>query len=243
VLLSTLLLTALASSPLMAMPVGDPLSEAGRVRLDLRGDSSASAETDMRCEESSGCGASWAHQSASVGLHFGLLRGVGVFGELGLQQDQVPAADYRGRSRIWAAGLKTALPVSRTLWLAASARLDVGEGESLLADDEPDPELSAHRVGTGALLGVWGDSSGALWLGAQSSWQWKHSLWPLGTRSDEVELFVPLSPELPVSGVLGFGLSSEPLGLPWRRTGRVSVGLEGRAGQELGASAWIGLAL
>lgn len=231
----------------LAATVGDPVPhpDAGRFRLDVRLGSDAVQETDTRCTGSSGCDATWRRTELSGTLSVAVLRGLGVYGELGIGQDQIQAADYKGRSQAWGAGVKAAVPVTASVWLAADIRLDEGDGQSVLADEDPDPELTTYRLSTASVLGVWGDSArgGAVWLGAQSSWMWDHHVWPLGTEDSQISLDVPLAPRLPVSGVLGMSLSSDPVGLPWRTSTRLSVGLEGRAGQETGVSGWLGFAL
>lgn len=241
------LLTIWGSGPALAAPVGDPvpLPEAGRFRLDVRLGTNTTAETDTRCEESSGCGATWSRQSGVAGLHIALIKGLGIYGEYGVGQDQIQAADYRGASQVRAAGVRAAVPVTRSLWLATNVRVDDGSGRSVLAEEDPDPEINEYRIYSGTLLGVWGDAArgAAVWAGAQSSWKWDHHVWPMGTRKSEVHLDVPLSPDVPASGVVGCGLNSEPMGLPWRTSGRFSVAVEGRAGQEFGVSAWVGMAL
>jgi len=238
-------MVALLIAPASAAPVGDPvpLPSMGRVRVDVRGSTGTIQETDGRCEESSGCGADWQHTALTGGLHLALFKGVGVYGEFGLGQERIQAADYRGQGRIWAAGVRAAVPLGKHFWLAANARADRGEAESLVSSD--DPEVSSYEIYTGSLVGVIGDAEDgvSIWAGAQSSWYWSHSVWPLGTKRDELFLKVPLSPDRPVSGVMGVGLTSEPLGLPWRRTGRLTIGLEGLVGQEYGASASLGIAL
>jgi hypothetical protein len=237
----------LLALPAAAAPLGDPvpLPAAGRVRLDVRVGTDIVQETDTRCEESSGCGATWNHSAVVGGLHIALIRGLGVYGELGLGKDQIQAAGYKGESKVWAAGVRAAVPVSQSFWIAANTRVDDGQGQGVVVADDADPEINTYRIYSGALLGVWGDSArgASMWLGAQSSWQWDHHVWPLGTRTGEVRLDVPLSPDIPASGVIGFGLNSDPMGLPWRKSGRISVAIEGRAGQELGVSGWVGVAL
>ncbi len=243
---STLLALGLVA-PASAVPVGDPvpLPEAGRVRLDTRVGTHSVAEKDTRCQGSTGCSARWRQTSVVGGLHLAVLKGVGVFGEVGLAEDRIRAADYRGRAQTWAAGIRTAVPLGPSLWLAANARMDRGEGVSLHADEEPDPETAEFRIYSGTLLGVWGDGAEgvSVWAGGQSSWHWEHHVWPLGTSKDGVHLDVPLSPEWPVSGVVGFGVTSDPVGLPWRTSSRLTVALEGRVGQEVGVTGWIGVAL
>jgi hypothetical protein len=174
-----------------------------------------------------------------------VIRGLGLYGELGRAQDQIQAADYKGRSRVWAAGLRAAVPLGRDLWLASNGRVDGGEGESIHADEEPDPERADYRLMSGTILVAWG-SSGAgasAWAGAQSSWHWDHHVWPLGSKATEVRLDVPLAPTQQLSGVVGCGMTSEPVGLPWRTSPRLTVALEARAGQEWGVSGWVGVAL
>ncbi len=235
------------TGPAAAVPVGDPVPrpKAGRIRVDARVGSHRISEKDSRCQGSTGCSAQWTQSSVMGGLHLAVIKGLGLYGELGLGQDRIRAADYRGNTRAWAAGLRAAVPLSTSLWIAGNVRMDRGQGESQHQEEEEDPETSEYRIYSGTLLGVWGDRTdgASLWVGGQSSWEWEHRVWPLGTSSEGVRLEVPLRPDLPASGVVGCGFTSEPLGLPWRATSLLTVAIEGRAGQELGVSGWIGLAL
>jgi hypothetical protein len=230
-----------------AAPVGDPVAhpDAGRLRVDARIGSETISERDTRCTVSDGCTALWKRTEIVVGVNLAILRGLGIYGELGKETGSIRAAEYQGRSRTWAVGLRGAIPIAPSWWIAADGRFGFGDGVGLTNSAASDPEVERFRIHTASLLGVWGDpSKGAdVWLGAQSAWYYEHSVWPLGQDKDDVVLELPMQPEIPVSGVLGGAFYSDPLGVPWRRTLRMNVGLEARIGQVYGLSGWVGASL
>ncbi len=241
-----LILAHLASAQVYAAPVGDPVAhpEVGRVRLDARIGNDRTEERDTRCREKSGCDAVWNRNEISGGLHVAILRGLGIYGELGRETGRIRAADYLGSARVWALGLRGAIPIAPNWWIAADGRFGFGSGEGVRQAETSDPESEKYKIYTASLLGVLGDpAKGAdVWFGAQAAWHYEHQVWPLGQAASEIVLDVPLQPKDPVSGVIGGALYSEPLGLPWRTSIRMNVGIEGRVGQSTGVSGWVGAA-
>ena len=73
------------------------------------------------------------------------------------------------------------------------------------------------------------DEGTSMWLGPQVTPFWYHRLQPLGQEEGALDL--RLEPTRLGSLVGGLALGSEPLGLSWRRSARIDLGLEGRVGQ------------
>ena len=226
---------ALLAGAAWAAPVGEPVAdpEAARVRLGARFDSWASRVSDDACDGAASCDAVWRSQETSFEAQLALLRGLGLFGELGHDAVTVSEAGYSGAGVRTAVGLRGALSLGGPWWLGVNARVDWSRGQAA-AEVGDAPAVHQAQRRTASLLGAWGEPGDgvSLWAGGQVAWGWFERLYPLG----EDELEIPLRPAAPLTGVFGAALTSEPLGVPWTRSVRVSVTAEARLGQENGAS-------
>ena len=106
--------------------------------------------------------------------------------------------------------------------------------------DDGSRERSIDLKGTLTSLVAWSrlEEGPSAWMGVQSSLLWIQTLKPMGASDG---LGLPLRWQYPVSGVVGLSYRSRPLGLPWERSPRMSLGAEGRVGQSGGVGAWISL--
>ena len=227
----------------MAAPVGDPVANpsTGRVHLDASMEVSRTAEVDLECAGSA-CGVVTYREGFGVELGAALLRGVGIYGLVVRAKDELKEANFEGRTQVYGGGVRLALPVYRSLWVAGVGEVRFGQSESVQSERLNDPPRAEERIHTASILAVVGDPSngGHLWLGAQGAWEWKHTVAPMG--DDGVTVDIPLGPRVPVSGVLGGMVLSDPLGLPWRKSLRLRASIEGRIGQENGMRVVTGLA-
>lgn len=233
-------------SAALAGPLGQPYPDPQVERVSLTAlASSASAETQAEgCAAQTGCDALWEGRSWTAQASVAIVRGVGVYGELGHVTEVVKAAEYDGAGTGWAAGLRLALPITRTIGLAADARYG---GVETTADPVEGalggPGDATRRAPQLSLMGTLGTpaAGGLAWLGAQSSPGWTASLRPLGSVDGEPLSEVALKPTLPLSVIFGMAGVSEELGLPWRSSAHVSAGAEGWVGQSSGLSVWLGV--
>jgi hypothetical protein len=230
----------------LAGPLGQPYPDPDVERVSLTAlASSTSAETQAKgCTAQAGCDALWEARSWTAQGSVAIVRGVGVYGELGRVTEVVKAAEYDGAGTGWAAGLRLALPVTRTLGVAADLRY---AGVETVADPVEGalggPGDASRRGSQLSLMGTLGSpaSGGLGWLGVQTSPGWTDSLRPLGSVDGEPLTEVELQPSLPVSVIFGMAGVSEELGLPWRSSAHVSAGAEGWVGQSSGLSVWLGI--
>jgi len=233
-------------SAALAGPLGQPYPDPRVERASLIAlASSTSSETQAKgCTAEAGCDALWEARAWTAQASVAIVRGVGVYGELGHVTETVKAADYEGAGVGWAAGLRLAAPITRVVGLAADARFG---GASTAADPVvgalAGPGDASRRAPQLSLMGTLGTpaSGGLAWLGAQTSPGWTATLRPLGSVEGDPLTEVALRPTLPVSVIFGMAGVSEELGLPWRSSAHVSAGAEGWVGQSSGLSVWLGI--
>ena len=231
-------------SEAVAAPVGDPVANpsTGRLHVDAGLSMTRVSELDSKC---SGDACRTNSNRKGFGLEAGIaiLRGVGVYATAVRESDTVREAHYEGRMGTYGGGIRLALPLQPSFWIASTTDMRWGSSQSKQAERVDDPALATERKYSTSLLAVLGEpnNGGHLWLGAQATWLWEHTLHPLG--SEGVVLEVPLQPKTPVSGVLGGTVMSDVIGAPWREAPRIRVSVEARAGQELGFRVTTGLTL
>ena len=225
-----------------AAPSGPPLPhpELGRLSVRSFGDLETIAVKDLECGSSSPCEASWTSATGGAALEWSPLPGLGVSGGVAYQDSKSTEADFRGSGLSYFVQLRGALPLSSRWWLAGQASYSRTElsGGAVATGSNEQASLALGTVGATAIWSEVMDGPSA-WLGLQSSVLWSHEIYPLG---EDGSLVLPLAPRLPVSAVGGLAIRSQPFGVPWEDSVRLSVGLEGRAGQANGIGTWVTLA-
>ena len=228
----------------VAAPVGDPVANpsTGVFYLDAGLSMTQVAEIDAKCSGDA-CAARSQRKGFGVETGLSILRGVGLYGVAVRESDTIREAQYEGRMGTYGGGLRLAVPIKPSFWIASTTDMRWGSSESKQADRVNDPAIAKEKKYATSLLGVVGDpnAGGHLWLGAQTAWGWEHTVQPLG--SEGLTLSVPLEPKVPMSGVLGATVLSDVVGAPWRNGPRIRVSVEGRAGQELGFRVTTGVSL
>ncbi len=229
-------------SSAIAAPVTDPVSRAedGFVYVAAQTGRESVWERDTSCDAASAdqsCDGLWRRWGYTAHARLTLLDGLAIDGEIGRQNDRLRQANYRGNGLVYAAGLRGALPLSSSgFWLAGVGRFEIGQGTNSTEDD-----ISTYRLGNMSALLSWKDPMGNIstWGGVQGAWRWDHSVEPLGRNEDgSTVLNISMKTVLPVSGVIGGELISDPLGAPWTSSWRLSVGVEALVGQSNGIYGW-----
>lgn len=240
----TLLLLLPAHAGALGQPVPDP--EVERVALALRAEDETAGVRAAGCAEEEGCEALWEQRRWTAELSVALLHGLGIYGGLSRGYELVEAAEYEGVGQAWMLGARLALPVAGALGVAADARYASSQTEGAAVSG------AAGGAGSGrwrspqlSLLGTFGSpaSGGLGWVGAQATPGWASALVPLGEVDGVPLASLDLQPTLPLSAVFGLAGVSEELGLPWRRTARISAGAEAWLGRTSGLSLWLGIGL
>ena len=239
-----LLLSILFSPPAHATAVGDPVPDpvVGRITLDGSFDSMVVTERDDKCSGDA-CDARWEVQTFGLSMGLNLIRGVGLYGKAGRISESIQELQYEGLGFGYGGGIRVALPLHSSFWIAGDANALIGSSKSTRAEQTPDPKHGDFAIYSGTLLLVAGSPArgGHLWIGPQTAWSWTHTVWPLGDEGITIE--VPLKPKRTLSGVLGATLISEPVGVPWRVSPRFRTTAEARAGQEMALHVSVGMAL
>ena len=227
-----------------AAPVGDPVANpsTGVFYLDAGLSMTQVPEVDAKCSGEA-CDARSQRKGFGVEAGLSVLRGVGLYGAAVRESDTVREAHYEGRMGTYGGGLRLAIPLKPSFWIASTTDMRWGFSESKQSERVNDPAVAKEKKYSTSLLTVFGDPSagGHLWFGAQTAWIWDHTLHPLGSEGVAVE--VPLEPKMPLSGVLGGTVLSDVIGAPWRNGPRIRVSVEGRAGQEFGFRVTTGVSL
>ena len=237
-LLAGLLLSRLA----LAGAVGEPLPDAraGAWSLVATGDAGFAPVTERGCARTDRCAAWWRDTRAGARAGLVLLPGVELTGEASWVRSAVHEAAYEGLGPAWSAGLRAALPVGGS-WLAVGGRYGQGSGAGA-ALDAGGRQRTAWREADGWLLAAWREPGGdgvAAWGGVQGVFAWDLVLQPLGGHEGAPALHLALDRR--AEGVVGASLTSDPLGAGFRRSARLTLGLEARAGAAVAASTWIGV--
>ena len=233
-MVGVLLPLLLASGAARAAPVGDPVADPaeGRVSLGAGLGGESHWVEERGCEES--CDGVWRRNRTSLSGRLVLLPGVALDGELSRQSDRVQQANYRGQGLVWAGGARLAAPLGRSgVWLSAVGRYE--KGETLSASVE-EVERSRYQQGTVTGLVAW-DSPLELggvtaWGGAQAAWLWSHSIALDADGADALD--IALHQAVPLSAVVGIGVTSDSLGPPWGPDWRMSLEVDGLIGQSNG---------
>lgn len=239
-----LLLSILFSPAARAAAIGDPVPnpETGRITMDASYDSTVVAERDDKCS-GDGCDAKWERQTFGASLGWSVVRGLGLYGQIGQVTESIDELQYEGTGLEYGGGLRLAVPVHPSIWIAGNVHGSFGKTKSTRASQTPDPKHAEYAIYSGTLLLVAGGPSGGghLWFGPQAAWSWTHTAWPLGDEG--ITLEVPLQPKRVVSGVLGATLMSDPIGVPWRASPRFRTTAEARVGQENALHVSVGVSL
>lgn len=239
-----LLLSILFSPAVRAAAVGDPVPNpsTGRFSMDASFDSMVVAERDDKCSGDA-CDAKWEAQTFGASLGWSVVRGVGLYGQVGRVTESIEELQYEGSGLGYGGGLRLAVPVHSAVWIAGNVHGSFGNTKSTRASQTPDPKHAEYAIYSGTLLLVAGGPSGGghLWFGPQAAWSWTHMVWPLGDEG--ITLEVPLQPKRVVSGVLGATLMSDPIGVPWRVSPRFRTTAEARVGQENALHVSVGVSL
>lgn len=236
----------LLTLPALAGPIGQPLPDpqVERVTLALRAETETAGLRAEGCEAEEGCDAVLEGRTWAAELSVALLRGVGVYGVVGRRIELVQAAQYSGVGRTWALGGRLALPITGALGVAADARYTWSATEGAAVEGAlAGPGSQRWQSPRLSLMGTLGqpDDGGLGWLGVQTSPGFTLVSSPLGSLDGAPLTELTLKPELPVSAVFGLAGVSEELGLPWRRSARISAGAEAWLGQTSGLGAWLAL--
>lgn len=221
-----------AVAPALAMPQGAPVADPATARAAV----SVQGSTEVANLQPTDCSAeSCATKLSRLGLgavaELALLPGVGLQAEAGRVTLTGDGVDYAAQ------GLEGGVAVELSRYLAGDwgAALSARGRWTSLPDEASTREISVGAAGT------WGrpDAGLVAWAGVQVPLLVDVELPPAEGQTAWNELVAAR----PLSGSFGLALMSSPLGVPWRRTPRATVGLEGWMGQANGASAWLGLAL
>lgn len=237
-----LLLPAFAGG--LGAPIPDPA--AARVQLALTGQTEDVAARVQGCEDDEGCDMSLLQRRLGAELSVAVLRGLGVYANYGRVNSSVEGAAFSGSGRAWTLGARGALPVYKGLGLAADVHIGSGTTEGAARGDQDLAPGDATVTERGArLLATVGAPSGGgmLWAGAELQWGWSMDLNAPADEATGLSTAYAVEAERPLSGVLGGSLHSEPIGLPWRLSPRLSAGAELSVGQIRSVGAWIGLGL
>lgn len=219
-----------------------PDPEVERISLAVRAETQTVGLHAVGCVGEAGCDAVLEQRARVAELSLALLRGVGIYGAVGHQADTVLAAEYAGEGRSWTVGARAALPLGDAWGVALDAHYQrggsLGEAQSGALSGPGSQRQAGPTLSLVGTLGTPRDG-GVAWLGVQSSPGLRFDLNPLGDIDQVALTEVILKPQLPLSGVFGLSGVSEELGLPWRRTTRLSAGAEAWLGQTSGLGAWM----
>ena len=229
----------------VAAPTGDPvpLTDEGRFVLGARLGTETVWERDAGCLEGSEddeteCDGSWRRGGYIATGRFVLADGLALDGEIGWQNDRLRQANYRGSGLMYALGLRGAVPMGQSgWWVSAVGRFERGLGSDTTPEEY---EQSLYRVGSATALVAWRDVNISAWLGGQGAWMWEHNIEQRTSKDAEIAVFqIPLDAAIPVAGVFGLELISDPLGPGWTAPWRLSIGFEGLLGQTVGVHGWV----
>lgn len=236
-MIAALLLGAAWAGP-VGLPVPDP--EASWLTISAVATLDAQPLQDAACTGEA-CQAVERSTGTAVAVELSPLRYFGLHASLGRRVETVASAFYEGTGLALSVGLRGALPLSHGWGLAGDLSL-LSRGTRSISTTSG--AYAQGRQAQATLLGTWGRPLDGLtvWAGPQTSLLRRQIIAPLGDDTDgQPALGVSLQPRRPLSGLVGGAFTSDPLGLPWRRSARVTVGLEIWAGQGNGADAWLGL--
>ncbi len=168
------------------------------------------------------------------------LRGVGLFGDLGLVKESMLEADYAATGRFFGAGARLALPVKGHLYLAAQGQVQSGNAQTYAADGttiEAEGDWLRWRA-AGMIALAPSDHNACLYLGATYHPSYTHN-----TRSVDYDVDYAFQPVSLVGAVLGGQMASAVLNLPWgERDVHMKLAVEARieAGFALGGMMAVG---
>ena len=218
-----------------ATPVGDPVPRlaAGRVAVGTALEMSSHWLSVSDCSQGA-CDGIW-QRSGLVGVgRLTIVDGLGLDFSVGRLRDKISQANYSGTGVQGAIGVRGAIPLTQTgWWLSVVAQYSAGQADN--GDVEGGLSMSGYSIGTSSALLAWSpvaDVSFTCWGGAQGAWQWSQTITPIGLDSDGAPVLeVDVTAGLPVSGVIGLSIVSEPLGAPWQPAWRLGFELEAMLGQ------------
>ncbi|MFH1463809.1 MAG: hypothetical protein ABIO70_05410 [Pseudomonadota bacterium] len=229
--LSSIALLLALPCPALAAAWGNPVANPAAARVSVAAEAGAD-QVAMGAEGCAGeaCTAIWRPLTVGGRVEVAILRGVGLAGGGAWLGDRLVEAGYEGAGFEAWGGLDLALPVQPALFLALSSRLTKGRSGA------PDGGGAWTGLALAGLLAWAPDDHSFALYGGLSAAPWQARALELSSP----DLSLSLAPRLPVGGVLGAELRSDPLGLPWAgsRTA-VAFGVEARAESGLGGGLWL----
>ena len=226
----------------LAAPAGEPFAqpELGTRTVRVLGDTEDTVVLDTDCGDLAPCEGTWSTTQFGMEMQWTLKPGIGAAAGMGYIEGQIKEANFRGKGPSLFLGVNGAIPLQHSFWLTGQARVSGSAIWGATVEDGT-REFSRDVQGTLTSLIAWSrlEEGPSFWAGAQSTLLWIQQLAPLGVNHD---MALPLRWRYPVSGVLGISYRSQPLGLPWERSPRLTVGAEGRVGQSKGVGTWLSLA-
>ena len=230
------LLLAIPTDATAAEPWVDP--RGGRFAMRILADQQITIEEDADCPRGGRCGAAWDRADKRLEFEVALAPGVAVYGDLGRRAASVEQAAYKGVGYAVGGGVRLALPLKERLALAADGRFEYGHTGG--TDGLDDPADSVSKVGTVGGYAVLGDPANgfSFWAGPEGAVYWDHHLKPFGEIEPVLDL--DMNARYPMWLALGAAARSQPLGLPWATSTRLSFGMRVEAFGTRGLGAWVG---
>jgi hypothetical protein len=223
------------SAPALAGAWGDPVPDPGAARLSLGAEAGLDQQI-LTAEGCSGeaCAAIWRPLTVGGRVEVALTRGVGLAAGGAWLDDAIAEAGYQGQGFEAWGGIDLALPFQPEFYFALASRLTAGRSHGTAGSAT---WKGLHLAG----LLAWApeDHSFALYGGvAATPWQ------PRDQALEANFLSLSLHPRLPVGGVAGAELRSDPLGLPWASVAtNLAFGVEVCGGAGLGGGLWLAVEL
>jgi hypothetical protein len=164
-----------------------------------------------------------------------LLRGLGVYAELGHVAESIEEAGYRGSGVAHGLGVKAAVPLGGPFLAGLAFQYEKGKGESLTST----PTTSAWTLARGVFSAILAspDHGAQAWLGPTWRVLANQDL-DFGGEDGAFEL----TARRPLGAILGGQVDSEALGAPWGSVrSYLFAGLETRWEDGFAIAAWTGL--
>lgn len=230
------LLLALPSAATAAEPWADP--RGGRLAVRILANQQITIEEDNDCPRGGRCGAAWDRSDKRLEVEVALAPGVAIYGDLGRRAAREEQAAYEGVGFAAGGGVRLALPLAERLALAADGRFEYSHTGGAVGLD--DPADSVSKIGVVGGYGVLGDPADgfSFWAGPEGAFYWDHHLMPFGDAEPSLDL--DLNARYPIWLALGVAARSQPLGLPWATSTRLSFGVRVEAFGTRGLGAWVG---
>jgi hypothetical protein len=239
-----ILFATLFPAAAIAAPVGAPIADPETGRLAIVGtldtESRVLADTDCSGDD---CEAARVPMGWGGRLSLNLLHGVGVFVDTASVTESIEGAGYSAAGVTQGGGVRLAVPVTRTWYLAATAQVERGNAEGT-SDWDADAEGS-EIDGTGSwqharatfTAAIHPDESFTFYVGPTYSLSYTHEA---EVASDATDFH--FEAVTPVGAVAGFEVFSNRLTVPWSplRT-HLTLGVESRYEGGFGLGVWTGI--